>query len=117
MVEREVDEVPPIAESEAAEEPKPAKRRRSKKAAAEPEVTVPEPALADAPPAQAADEAPAAKPAARKGRAKAKTNAKSAEPALAEPAPGPAPIPAANNDIADDSSGEPRRGWWQRTFG
>jgi ribonuclease E len=117
MVEREVDEVPPIAESEAAEEPKPAKRRRSKKAAAEPEVTVAEPALADAPPAQAADEAPAAKPAARKGRAKAKTNAKSAEPALAEPAPGPAPIPAANNDIADDSSGEPRRGWWQRTFG
>ncbi|HET7576263.1 MAG TPA: Rne/Rng family ribonuclease [Sphingomicrobium sp.] len=115
MVERPVDEVSPIAETEAAEEPKPTKRRRSKKAAAEAEPTVPEPAPADSPPAETADEVPAgAKSAPRRRRTKAKP---SAEPALAESASGPAPIPAANNDIADDSSGEPRRGWWQRTFG
>jgi len=29
-----------------------------------------------------------------------------------------ASVPTADNDEADDGSGEgPRRGWWQRTFG
>jgi ribonuclease E len=116
MVERPVDEEPPIAETEAKEEPKPAKRRRSKKAAPEAEVTVPEPAPADAPPAESADEAETeAKPAARTRRTKAKSKDEPTSPA--EPEAGPTPIPAANNDVADDSSGEPRRGWWQRTFG
>ncbi len=63
MVERPIDEEPPIAETTPVEEPKP-KRRRSKKAAAEAEVAVTEPAPADAPPAETADqEAPAVKPA------------------------------------------------------
>jgi ribonuclease E len=116
MVERPVDEEPPIAETEAKEEPHPAKRRRSKKAAPEAEVTVPEPAPADAPPAESADEAETeAKPAARTRRTKAKSKDEPTSPA--EPEAGPTPIPAANNDVADDSSGEPRRGWWQRTFG
>ena len=35
----------------------------------------------------------------------------------AAPAADAAPVPAANNDTTEDSTGEPRRGWWQRTFG
>jgi ribonuclease E len=104
MVERPIDEEPPIAETEPAEEAKP-KRRRSKKAAA-----AEEPAPAEAPPAETADQE--AKPA-RKRKAKAKPVPETAEPAAEEPAG----VPAANNDTAADASGEPRRGWWQRTFG
>jgi len=109
MVERPVDQEPPIAETAPAEEAKP-KRRRSKKAA-EAEVAVPEPAPADAPPAETAEEAAPAKPA-RKRRSK------KAEEAEA-PAPEPASVPAANNDTAPaEENGEPRRsGWWQKTFG
>ncbi|MES2119343.1 MAG: ribonuclease E/G [Pseudomonadota bacterium] len=112
MVERPTDDEPPIAETAPAEEAKP-KRRRSKRAA-EAEVAVPEPAPAEAPPAETAEavaEAPA-KPA-RKRKAKAKD-----DPAAAEGEP-PVPAPA-NSDTAEggfDESGEPRRGWWQRTFG
>jgi ribonuclease E len=106
MVERPIDEELPIAETQAAEEAKP-KRRRSRKAAAESE-----PAPAEAPPAETADEAaPAAKPA-RKRKTKAKAEPEEAEPAAEEPVG----VPTANNDTAEDS-GEPRRGWWQRTFG
>jgi ribonuclease E len=120
MVERPIDEEPAIAETQAAEEPKPApKRRRSKKsAAAEAETAVPEPAPAEAPPAETADDAAPAKKPARKGRGK-----KAAEPAPAEEAEAhaaePEPVLAANNDTAPaEESGEPRRsGWWQRTFG
>ncbi len=112
MVERPVDEEPPITETAAAEEPKP-KRRRSKKAAAEAEVTVPEAAPAEAPPAETADQAaPPAKPE-RKRRTKAKPEAESAE----TPAEEPVSLPAANNDTAAEAGSEPRRGWWQRTFG
>ena len=114
MVERPIEEEPPIAETAPAEEPKP-KRRRSKKAAAEAEVTVTEPAPAEAPPAEIADpEAPPAKPA-RKRKSKAAAEESPEEP---KPAPEPAHVPAANNDtVEDDNGGEPRRGWWQRTFG
>jgi ribonuclease E len=110
MVERPVDEEPPIAQTAPADEPKP-KRRRSKKAAAEADIAVPEPAPAKAPPAETAEavaEAPS-KPA-RKRR----TKKGDAAPAEAEQ-----PVPeAANSDTAEDDSGEPRRGgWWQRTFG
>jgi ribonuclease E len=115
MVERPIDEEPPIAQTEPAEEPKP-KRRRTKKAVAEAEVAVPEPAPAEAPPAETADQAaPAAKPV-RKRRTKANAEPKAAETAAEEPVS----IPAANNDTAetaDDDGSEPRRGWWQRTFG
>ena len=112
MVERPIDEEPPIAPTETAEEPKP-KRRRGKKPAAEAAVAVPEPAPADAPPAETADEAPAATKPARKRGSKAKQEP---EPA-ATPAVEPAATMAANNDTETESDGEPRRGWWQRTFG
>jgi ribonuclease E len=115
MVERPVDQEPPIAETEPAEEPKP-KRRRSKKAVAEAEIAVPEPAPPEAPPAETADQAaPPTKPTRKRGAKKAAE----AAPAQEQPAaPEPVSVPAANNDTAEDESGEePRRGWWQRTFG
>jgi ribonuclease E len=113
MVERPIDEEPPIAETQAAEEPKP-KRRRSKKAAAEAEVAVTEAAPAEAPPAETAgQEAPPAKPA-RKRRSKAAAAA-APEPEVAAAEAGHQP--PANNDTAEEEGGEPRRGWWQRTFG
>ena len=114
MIERPVDEEPPIAETAVAEEPQPKpKRSRSKKAAAQAEVTVEEPAPPEAPPAETADQAaPRAKPAAKR-RTKAKAKPETAE-AEGE---GAAAVPAANNDTADEAGGEPRRGWWQRTFG
>ncbi len=131
MIERPIDEEPPIAPTEAPGEPQPApKRGRRRKATAEAELAVPEPAPADAPPAETADEAapvaekadeaaPVAEKPARKRRSK-KTEAESA-PAQAEAdteaQPEPAQLAAANNDIADESGEEPRRGWWQRTFG
>jgi len=110
MVERPVEDEPPIAETAPAEEPKPKPRRRRKSADAE--ASVAEPAPAEAPPAETADEAAApAKPKrARKGKAAGSASTPAAEPAS---------VPAANNDTAaTDESGEPRRsGWWQRTFG
>jgi len=114
MVERPIDEEPPIAETASAEEPQPKpKRRRSKKAAADADVAGEEPAPADAPPAETADEtATPAKPASKR-RTKAKAGAAKAETAAQEPVA----VSAADNDTAEDSGGEPRRGWWQRTFG
>ena len=112
MVERPVDEEPPIAPTEAAEEPQPKpKRRRTKKAAAEAEAVVPEPAPAEAPPAETADQAAPKAP--RKRRSKAKTEAEPAE----TPAEPPVSVTAADNDTDVEAGGEPRRGWWQRTFG
>ncbi len=110
MVERPVEDEPPIGATAAAEDSKAKpKRRRSKKAEADQSVV--EPTGAEPLPAAPADEAPPAK-APRKRRSKA-----AEEPAMAEAAPEPVPLPAANNDTAADSAGEPRRGWWQRTFG
>jgi ribonuclease E len=115
MVERPIDQETPIAETAPVEEPKP-KRRRSKKAAAEPEadVAVTEPAPADTPPAETADQAaPPAKPT-RKRKSKV---AAAGEEEVA-PAQEPTHAPAANNDTAEEEpAGEPRRGWWQKTFG
>jgi ribonuclease E len=110
MAERPIDEEPAITETEPAEPAKPKGRRRKTQAPVT-EVGVPEPELADAPPAEAA--APV-KPA-RKSRSK-----KATKPA--EAAAEPAAMPAANNDTAaedelGDELGGPRRGWWQRTFG
>ncbi|HET7604460.1 MAG TPA: Rne/Rng family ribonuclease [Sphingomicrobium sp.] len=124
MVERPVDEEPPIAETEAAAEPQPKpKRRRSKKAAAEAEVAIVEPAPAEAPPAESAEEAASQAKPARKRRSRAKQESEEAQPAAEEPNEGqpaagqPVSVPAANNDTAAEVAGEPRRGWWQRTFG
>jgi ribonuclease E len=114
MVERPTDEEPPIAETEGEAQPKP-KRRRSKKASDQSDTPPVEATSAGQPEAvqdghEASESAPA-----RKRRSKAKK-----EPELAE-AEGPrdeaASVPAANNDTAADAAQEPRRGWWQRTFG
>ncbi|HEX5259462.1 MAG TPA: Rne/Rng family ribonuclease [Sphingomicrobium sp.] len=112
MVERPIDEEPPVAETHAREEaqPKP-KRRRSKKAAPEAEVTVEEPAPAEAPPAETADQTASPTKPARKRRTKAARESEDS------PAEEPVNVPAANNDTAAETAGEPRRGWWQRTFG
>jgi ribonuclease E len=112
MIERPIDEEPPIAETQPAEEPaaKP-KRRRSKKAE-EAEIPVAEPAPAEAPPAETADQAAEPAKPARKRRSK-KAEAEAGETATEEPVS----VPPANNDTAADSGSEPRRGWWQRTFG
>ena len=109
MVERPIDEELPIAPTEAAEEPKP-KRRRTKKEPADAQAPVAEPAPAEAAPAQIADDAAAPAKGTRKRRTK---KAESADADLEAEAA----MPAANNDTATDAAGEPRRGWWQRTFG
>jgi len=116
MVERPIDEEPPIAETLPAEEPKPArpKRGRGKKAPAEAEVTVAEPEPAVAAPSETAEEATPAEKPVRKRRSK-KAESAASEPE-SEPSASQAPPPPANNDEADEN-GEPRRGWWQRTFG
>jgi ribonuclease E len=112
MIKRPIDEEAPITETQPTAEPQP-KRRRSNKAVAEAEVAVVEPAPAEAPPAETTNDAAPPKPA-RKRRSKA---AVAAEPEQA-PAAEPVAVPAANNDVSDEENGEePRRGWWQRTFG
>jgi ribonuclease E len=112
MVERPIDEEPPIAETQPLEEPEPVaskaagpKRRRSKKA--QTEEAAEEAAPADAPPADVSDEA------APKSKRPRKRSSKPAEQS------GPVPVPVANNDVpAAEEGDEPRRsGWWQRTFG
>lgn len=102
-----------VAEPEVAvEAPAKPKRTRRKKAEAEAEAEAPavEAAPADAAPEPAAEEAPA-KPK-RRSRAKAPV-AQDLEPAAAAE-----PVPADGEaDDAEGENGEPRRGWWQRTFG
>ncbi len=114
MIETPVEDEAPIAETEAVEEAKPAPKRRSrKKAVAEAEVAVTEPAPAEAPPAETAeDAAPPAKPARKRRTKKA-----DAEVAAAAEAADAVALPAANNDTAEEPAAEPRRGWWQKTFG
>ena len=113
MVERPIDDEPPIAEIEAAEEAKP-KRRRGKKASIATATAVSEPAPAEAPPGETAEQAAEPAKPARKRRSKAKEPIEALEGAPSEPPS----APAANNDTAEESGNEPRRsGWWQRTFG
>jgi ribonuclease E len=118
MIERPIEQEPPIASTEASEEPQPVpakrgRRRKSAAVAAETELAVPEPAPPEAPEAETADQAAPAKKPTRKGRSK-KAEAAEGE---AAPAAESVPVPAANNDTAEETDGEPRRGWWQRTFG
>jgi len=115
MVERPVDEEPPIAPVEAEEEPQP--RRRNARAKAKPTagaevIAIPEPAPAEAAPAETADAAQPAKPA-RRSRAK---KAQPAEQTTSMPIP-EAPDSAVPTPDNDQSAEQPRRGWWQRTFG
>jgi ribonuclease E len=113
MVERPIDEEPPIAETAPAEEPKPKPRRRRKTAAAEAEGVV-EPAPSAPVTDDPAEPAPT-------GKKPARSRKRKTEPASAEPPSAAAvSVPAANNDASattEDDDGEPRRGWWQRTFG
>jgi ribonuclease E len=67
-------------------------------------------------PAEIAEQAAPPEKPTRKRRSK-KAEAAPAEPEAEPAAAEPAPVLAANNDTAEEPEGEPRRGWWQRTFG
>ncbi|HEX8224404.1 MAG TPA: ribonuclease E/G [Allosphingosinicella sp.] len=142
--EAEPQPVPEVAAEpapEAEEKPKGRRRPRARKkgeeapaeaveAAAEPEpeaapAVEPEPLAEEAPAPAAAEEAPA-----KPKRTRRKKAAEAEAPAEAPPeAPAEAPAPEAANDretatagaeaaeAEAGESGEPRRGWWQRTFG
>jgi len=118
----------PVAE-EAAEKPKP-KRTRKKKADVEAEAA----AAAEAPAVEVAAEEAAEKPKPKRTRKKkvepvAEEAAIEAAPAVTEVAAAPAEAPTATAPASEavtadpaaeaesDENGEPRRGWWQRTFG
>ncbi|MFL6751407.1 MAG: ribonuclease E/G, partial [Sphingomicrobium sp.] len=104
-------EVEPEAEAEVEEKPKERRRPRARKKledAAVPEAV--EPAAAEAAPAApAAEDKP--KP---RARAKKKPEDAPAEPKPAARKAAAKPTPEPSNE---DAPGEPRRGWWQRTFG
>ena len=110
---------PVAAEPEAAAKPKRSRRKKADAPEAEAE------GEAAAPVAEAAAEAPAAAEAEAPAKLK-RTRRKKSDPVEAEApvaettaeteAQAPAQ-PAAEADSADENSGEPRRGWWQRTFG
>ncbi|HVH49222.1 MAG TPA: Rne/Rng family ribonuclease [Sphingomicrobium sp.] len=106
MVETPVADEKPVDETIADEAPKP-KRRSRKKAEPTAEETNPELESAVEPAAQKEPEKPA-----RRSRKKAVAASSSDAPSTASP-------PTADNDEAanGDEGGEPRRGWWQRTFG
>lgn len=101
----------PVAE----DAPAKPKRARRKKADAETEApaveAVPEPVV-ELVAEPVAEEAPA-KPR-RRSRAKAAPVAQDLEPAAAESLPAEGDAEA---EAAEGEGGEPRRGWWQRTFG
>ncbi|WP_279606679.1 Rne/Rng family ribonuclease [Sphingobium yanoikuyae] len=118
----------PVAE-EAAEKPKP-KRTRKKKADVEAEAA----AAAEAPAVEVVAEEAAEKPKPKRTRKKkvepvAEEAAVEAAPAVTEVTTAPAEAPAAAAPASEavavdpaaeaesDENGEPRRGWWQRTFG
>jgi len=103
-VDEPVGQEPSAPASEAEPQPKPKRGGRRTKAA-EPVAAKPE----HAPPAGQSEEKPK--------RRTRKAKAAEATPANAPQAPESAPTPNADNDSAADQEGEPRRGWWQRTFG
>ena len=114
----------PAAEEAPATEEKPKRKRAPRKTKAETEAAkaaaeaAEAPAPVEAAPVEAlADEAEPAKPAPKKRASRAK-KAVAAEAAPEPAATREAEAVAANGDDEGDSpDGEPRRGWWQRTFG
>ncbi|MDG2511115.1 ribonuclease E/G [Sphingobium yanoikuyae] len=123
-------------EAPAEEAPKTRRRpraRKAKDAAAEPAVVeateAPAEVVAEAPAAEPVAEEAAEKPKPKRTRKKkvepvAEEAAVEAAPAVTEVAAAPAEAPASEAVTADpaaeaesDENGEPRRGWWQRTFG
>ncbi|HEX2814358.1 MAG TPA: ribonuclease E/G [Sphingopyxis sp.] len=121
----------PVAEEAPAAEEKPKRKRAPRKTkaalaaeAAEAAETVEAPAAEPAPEVEAEAEAekPAPKKRASRARKKVEPEAEAAPAAVAEVDPAPVEAPAepvaAEADDGDDGpDGEPRRGWWQRTFG
>jgi ribonuclease E len=108
----------PAAEEEPVAEEKPKRKRapRKTKAAVAAETEAAEAVEAPVAEAPAAEAEPEAKPAPKKRASRAK-KAVAAE-ASAEPATaGTAEVVAAEGDEGEPADGEPRRGWWQRTFG
>ncbi|WP_278985491.1 Rne/Rng family ribonuclease [Sphingobium yanoikuyae] len=116
----------PVVE-EAAEKPKP-KRTRKKKADVEAEAAV----AAEAPAVEVVAEEAAEKPKPKPKRTRKKKVEPVAEEAAVEAAPAVTEVAAAPAEAApaseavtadpaaeaeSDENGEPRRGWWQRTFG
>lgn len=117
-----VEAAEPVAEEAAVAEEKPKRKRapRKTKAAAEAEVTeAAVEAVEAAPVVEAAPEPEAApaKPAPKKRASRAK------KAVAAEAAPEAAttrdaePVAASGDEGGEGPDGEPRRGWWQRTFG
>jgi len=112
-----------VAEPEpevAAEAPAKPKRTRRKKADAEAEA----PAVEAAPVVAEVAPEPVAEPAAEEAPAKPKRRSRAKAPVAQdlEPAAAAAPAPADGETAGDEGDGEgeggePRRGWWQRTFG
>ncbi len=121
-----IDADQPAPEPVAEEAPAKPKRTRRKKAdeavAAEPVADAP----AEAAPAEPAPVGEAPAEDAPKPRRRTRAKAAAAEPAAAvtaDLAPSPAdeaaaePAPEPTDAEANEENGEPRRGWWQRTFG
>ena len=106
------------AEAEAEEKPKPKPRTRRKKA--EPEAEVEAEGAAEEP-AEAVEKKPAAKkPAAKKRAPRKKAAPKAAADEASVTANDSDEAPAQTGDAGEGDvgeDGEPRRGWWQRTFG
>jgi ribonuclease E len=94
----------PIAASESEAEPKPKRGGRRKKSA-EPAEIAPE------------EVARSSEPEEKPKRRTRKTKAAETEPMNVPESPESAAPPSADNDSAAEQDGEPRRGWWQRTFG
>ncbi len=140
----DVLEPAPVASED--EKPKARRRPRSRKAASETAEAQSEPAIEAQPLAEAALDAPADAGAIEaEAPAKPKRRSRAKKPAAAEQAPSPVlreaepaseqaaqpetPVeaqqaaesvesgPEASNDTDGDANGNPRRGWWQRTFG
>jgi ribonuclease E len=116
------------AEAPAAEE-KPKRKRAPRKPKAAPAEAPAEAEATDAPAAAPEATPPVeaeAKPAPKKRASRSKKAVAAAEAAPAEAAEAPVAAPereaepatvADGDDAVDEATGEPRRGWWQRTFG
>jgi ribonuclease E len=116
------------AEAPAAEE-KPKRKRAPRKPKAAPAEAAAEAEATDAPAAAPEATPPVeaeAKPAPKKRASRSKKAVAAAEAAPAEAAEAPVTAPereaepatvADGDDAVDEATGEPRRGWWQRTFG
>ena len=110
MADLPISEEPPVGETEPAAEEKPKARRRPRaRKTAEPVKESVEPTSEpEAAVAEPSEEKPK-----RRSRAK-----KADQPAAVEaPAPAPQPPEPSNDAAEEEDNGEPRRGWWQRTFG